>query len=88
MITVTFDTLEFVETLKQAGIPEIQARGAIRGTQESSAYRSCDQTGHAKYGTDNQSRLIEAAKSEIVKWNMGTLLVAIGIFAAISKFMH
>lgn len=26
MSTVTFDTLEFVETLKQAGIPENQAR--------------------------------------------------------------
>jgi len=35
MATVTFDTLKFVETLKEAGIPEPQAKAFSTAVQES-----------------------------------------------------
>jgi hypothetical protein len=87
MSTVTFDTLEFVETLKQSGIPEIQARAQSEALKK---------VLHAEVATKQDMENmelkikadIEAAKSEIIKWNTGTLLVATGIFAAISKFIH
>ena len=87
MSTVTFDTLEFVETLKQAGIPENQARA------QSEALKKVLHTEVAtKQDMENMELKIkadiEAAKSEIIKWNTGTLLVATGIFVAISKFLH
>ncbi len=87
MSTVTFDTLEFVETLKQAGIPENQAKA------QSEALKKVLHTEVAtKQDMENMELKIKAdietAKSEIIKWNTGTLLVATGIFVAISKFMH
>jgi len=35
MATVTFDTLKFVETLKEAGVPEPQAKAFSTAVQES-----------------------------------------------------
>jgi len=35
MATVTFDTLKFVETLKEAGVPETQAKAFSTAVQES-----------------------------------------------------
>lgn len=87
MSVVTFDTLEFVETLKQAGIPENQARAQSEALKK---------VLHAEVATKQDMENmelkikadIETAKSEIIKWNTGTLLVATGIFVAISKFLH
>jgi len=30
LVTVTFDTLKFVETLKEAGVPEAQAKASLQ----------------------------------------------------------
>ncbi|MGH8475550.1 MAG: DUF1640 domain-containing protein [Methylococcales bacterium] len=34
MATITFDTLKFVEKLKAAGIPELQAKAEVEALQE------------------------------------------------------
>jgi len=35
LVTVTFDTLKFVETLKEAGVPEAQAKASSPAVRES-----------------------------------------------------
>ena len=87
MSAVTFDTLKFVETLKKAGVSDEQARA------QADALREVLHTEVAtKQDLENMELKIyahmEKSTTDIIKWNTGTLLVATGLFAAISKIFH
>ncbi len=87
MSTVTFDTLKYIDTLKEAGVPEVQARA------QAEALREVLHTEVAtKQDLENMELKIyahlEKSTTDIIKWNTGTLLVATGLFAAISKIFH
>lgn len=87
MSTVTFDTLKFVETLRDAGIPEIQAKAQAEALKEVLHTEVATKQDLEALELKIESK-IEMAKTDIIKWNTGTLLVATGLFAAISKLFH
>jgi hypothetical protein len=84
MSTVAFDTLEFVETLKQAGIPENQAKAQSEAlTTEIATKHGIAEMG-LKIENDLQ-KILEPIKAEliVVKW-MGGIIVG-GIILLILK---
>ncbi len=87
MSTVTFDTLKYVETLRDAGIPENQAKAQAEALKEVLHTEVATKQDLEALELKIESK-IEAAKTDIIKWNTGTLLVATGLFAAISKLLH
>jgi hypothetical protein len=87
MSAVTFDTLKYVETLKVAGVPELQARAQSDALKEVLNTEVATKHDVTEMELKVEAKL-EAMKYEIIKWNTGTLLAATGIFAAIVKFWH
>lgn len=87
MSPVTFDTLKYVETLKKAGVSDDQARAQAEALRE-----VLDTEVATKQDLENMELKIyahlEKSTADIIKWNTGTLLVATGLFAAISKIFH
>ena len=77
MSTVTFDTLQFVQTLKESGFEEKQAEGMAKAFREAQ-----DQSETA---TKNDLREVElrlTGELNLVKWMLGALLaLAITNFA-------
>ncbi|HEY3325953.1 MAG TPA: hypothetical protein VGK14_02145 [Novimethylophilus sp.] len=80
MSTVTFDILKFVEKLKEAGMPEGQAK-AIAEAQVEALSESATSTLATK--TD----LVEL-KIDVIKWMVGIGLVQIGMMLSILLKMH
>lgn len=76
MSTITFDTRKFVKDLRDAGIPELQAKAFVRAQQEIPS-RALDTTLAIK-------RDIEGVENKIdqLRWMMGVLMaIAVANFA-------
>jgi len=88
MSTVTFDTLEFVETLKQAGIPENQARAqseALKKVLHTEVATKHDITEMGLKIENDLQKILAPIQAEltVVKW-MGGIIVG-GIILLILK---
>lgn len=83
MTTITFDTDELVESLKQSGIPNDQARAIVRGiveAQTSLVTKNDIEIALAPIKTD---LAVLKADSVTLKWMMGILIA--GVMSIIIK---
>lgn len=86
MVTVTFDTLKFVERLKAAGVPEEQAKAEAEALREALA-----ETASNVLATKDDIRrvelLIAETKADLIKWMAGLLLAQAALVATLVKFL-
>ncbi len=83
MATITIDTLKFVRTLKDAGVPENQAE-AFKEAQSDAELAT-------KYDMKELVLRLEAkineVKYDMVKWIAGMLIAQAGLVAALVKLL-
>lgn len=79
MTTITFDTLKFARTLKDAGIPDSQAEAFA------AAFR--DATSEELVTRDYLDARLEATKSDIIKWLAGLMIAQAALIAALVKLL-
>ncbi len=90
MTTIAFDTLAYVKTLRDAGIPEPQAKA------QTSALVAVLKSNTDELATKQDLRELElrlnahlkTTKSELLKWVIGLFLTQAGLFAALVKLLH
>ncbi len=94
MATVGFDTLKFVETLREAGVPEAQARAmsqAMRDAHETAELvtRRDLREATTTIGADIQMLRAEvrAIEPHLTIRLGGIVVVALGAFTALSKWI-
>lgn len=75
--------LEIYEAFTAAGVPEAKAKAAVE-----SINREIDKrySLHAEQLTTKAD--LAEAKTEIIKWTVGTMFAAVGLFAAIVKLLN
>ena len=98
MATVTFDTLKFVETLKEAGVPEPQAKAfstAVRESHEATELATKGDIADLRHEmkeieTALRHEIKESAadlKFELLKWIIGLAIAQAGFLIGILKFL-
>ena len=88
-LTQTFDSLGYFERLKEAGVPEPQARvqaDALR--QQTEAQRAALQSALDRYDEASRRDLatradLERVKYDLLKWQIGLMTAGFGGLAAI-----
>jgi len=91
MPAVTFDTLKFVKTLKEAGVPETQAEAFSTAVRES--HEAADVATKAdlrEVETALRHEIKESAadlKFELLKWIIGLAIAQAGLLIGILKFL-
>ncbi len=78
MTTTTFDTLEYFEKLKKAGVPEEQAKVQVEVMQ--SVVKSYDTATRKELATKGD---LANTKHEILKWVMGIALAQTAVIVAV-----
>lgn len=75
--------LEIYNAFVKAGVSEADAKAAVE-----SINKEIDK----RYSLHAQQLFTKAdgaeLKAEIIKWSIGTIFAAVGLFAALSKFFH
>jgi hypothetical protein len=79
MSTITFDTLKFARTLKDAGVPDNQAEAFA------TAFR--DATSEELVTRDYLDARLESTKSDIIKWVAGLMIAQAALIAALVKLL-
>ena len=75
--------LEIYEAFVSAGVSEAKAKAAVE-----SINREIDKR-YSLHSTQLTTKAdLAEAKTEIIKWRIGTMLAAVGLFAAIVKLLH
>jgi len=98
MPAVTFDTLKFVETLKEAGVPETQAKAfstAVRESHEAAELATKGDIADLRHEmkeieTALRHEIKESAadlKFELLKWIIGLAIAQAGFLIGILKFL-
>ncbi len=93
MATITFDTLKFVERLKAAGIPELQAKAEAEALQEalseSASYTLATKQDIADVRMEIRDvrTEIERSKYDLIKWMAGLLLAQAAVVATLVKLL-
>jgi len=87
MATVTFDTLKFVETLKEAGVPETQAKAFSTAVQES--HEAADLATKADLREVETNLRHEIKELELrMTIKLGSIVIAgLGVMTLIFKFL-
>lgn len=89
MTTTTFDTLDYFEKLKAAGVPEAQAKVQVEVMQ--GVVRQYDEASRKELATkgDIQDVRNELAntKHEILKWMMATMVAQTALIVAVIAFL-
>ena len=102
MPAVTFDTLKFVKTLKEAGVPETQAEAfstAVRESHEAADVATKADLREVEMNLRHEMKEIETAlrheikesaadlKFELLKWIIGLAIAQAGLLIGILKFL-
>lgn len=90
MTAVTFDTLAYVKTLRDAGVNEPQAEA------QANALANVLRSGTDNLATKQDIELVRKdlaialsdLKAELLKWVIGLFLAQAGLFAALVKLLH
>ncbi len=82
---MTTRVVELYEALTQAGVDEETAKKAARAVSSIESMESLATTHDMERLRLELEGKMEAMKTDIIKWNTGTLLAATGIFALIVK---
>ncbi len=93
MSAVSFDTLDYFEKLKDAGVPEAQAKVQVEIMQN--AVQNYDAASRKELTTkadllalDNKlSEKLSETKHELIKWLIGAMLAQTALIVAIMAFM-
>ena len=83
MATITFDTLKFVRTLKDAGVPENQAEACKEAQSDAELATKYDM----KELVLRLEAKINEVKYDMVKWIAGMLIAQTGLVAALVKLL-
>ncbi len=67
MSSITFDTMKFVDTLREAGVPEAQAKAEAKAVNEAIA-SAVDMTLATKNDINLVRSDIAASKLDMIKW--------------------
>ena len=92
-MSTTFDTLEYVHKLKEAGVPENQAETHAKALSEVIQSNLATKQDLEKVKSDLTLEIekvkieIEKSKAELIKWNVGAVFTAVGLFATIIKLL-
>jgi hypothetical protein len=81
MTTATFDTHKLVIKLRNAGVEENQAEAITDAIKEA-------QQGAQLATKADVETAIAKAQTEIIKWTVGAVFIAVGLFATLSKVIH
>jgi hypothetical protein len=73
MATITFDTYDFVQTLKDAGIQESQAKAIADGLKK------------IDFEHMTSKRDLLEQKVDLIKWMIGLMFIQAGLIVAITK---
>ena len=87
LVTVTFDTLKFVETLKEAGVPEAQAKAFSTAVRES---HEAAELATKRDIADLRHEIKESAadlKFELLKWIIGIAIAQAGLLIGLLRFL-
>jgi len=98
MPAVTFDTLKFVETLKEAGVPETQAKAFSTAVQESHEAADVATKGDIVdlrheikelelRMTSRFDTKLGDLKFELLKWIIGIAVAQAGLLIGLLKFL-
>ena len=86
MTTITFDTLKFARTLKEAGVPEQQAEAFAEAFRDATSEELVTRDYLNSRIADVETK-IEAARSDIIKWLAGLLIAQAALIAALVKLL-
>jgi hypothetical protein len=89
-----FDTLKFVETLKEAGVPEPQAKAfstAVRESHEATDLATKGDLRELELRIDTRFEKVRTdmtdLKFELLKWMIGLAIVQVGLLITILRFL-
>ena len=82
MTTTTFDTLDYFEKLKAAGVPEAQAKVQVEVMQ--GVVRQYDEANRKELATKGD---LADTKHEILKWMMATMVAQTALIVAVIAFL-
>ena len=101
MTAITFDTLAYVKTLREAGVPEPQAEaqaGALAEALRQNMGEPATKTDLRELELATRADLrelelrldarLEAMKGDLLKWVIGLFIAQVGLFAALVKLLH
>ena len=75
--------LEIYNAFVKAGVPEAEAKAAVESINKEIDKRYALHAQQLFTKTDGAE-----LKTEIIKWSIGTIFAAVGLFAAVSKLFH
>jgi hypothetical protein len=89
MTAVTFDTLEYTEELKNAGVPEEQAKAQVRALSKALESKELATKSDLKETEKKLELKIAETETRLIKWmvatGLGTAGIIIATFLAIIK---
>ena len=90
MTTLTFDTLAYVKTLREAGVPEPPAEAQAGALAEVLRQGTGDLVTKQDLAVAvaDIHREIETMKADLLKWVVGLFIAQVGLFAALVKLLH
>ena len=86
MSAITFDTLKFARTLKDAGIPDDQAEAFANAFRDATSEELVTRDYLNSRIADVEIR-VEAAKADIIKWMAGLLIAQAAVVATLVKLL-
>ena len=86
MATITFDTLKFARTLKDAGIPDSQAEAFASAFRDATSEELVTRD-YLNLRISDVETKIEGAKADIIKWIAGLLIAQAALIAALVKLL-
>jgi len=86
MSAITFDTLKFARTLKDAGVPGEQAEAFANAFRDATSDELVTRDYLNARIADVETR-VEAAKADIIKWMAGLLIAQAAVVAMLVKLL-
>ncbi len=86
MSAITFDTLKFARTLKDAGIPDDQAEAFANAFRDATSEELVTRDYLNSRIADVETR-VETAKADIIKWMAGLLIAQAAVVATLVKLI-
>lgn len=86
MSAITFDTLKFARTLKDAGVPVEQAEAFANAFRDATSDELVTRDYLNARIADVETR-VEAAKADIIKWMAGLLIAQAAVVATLVKLL-
>jgi hypothetical protein len=89
MTAITFDSLHLVRELRQAGVTQDHAEAIVDAIAKSQNGLVSTEHFDSRIATseNNTKVLIAEAKADIIKWNVGAIIAAVGLALTAVKIL-